>query len=78
MTATTTASDATELHAYTEVERLPPFLTTEEVATLLRVNPPTVCRWRLTGCGPRVTWLSPKIPRYQKADVLAWVSRQAS
>ena len=56
-----------------EIEQLPTFLTTEEVAGLLRVNRSTVCRWRLTGNGPRVTWLSAKIPRYQKSDVLHWV-----
>ena len=57
----------------TQIEQLPTFLTTEEVAGLLRVNRSTVCRWRLTGNGPRVTWLSTKIPRYQKSDVLSWV-----
>jgi hypothetical protein len=59
-------------------EQLPQFLTTEEVAALLRVNPSTVCRWRLTGHGPLVTWLSPHIPRYQKAHVLEWVKRIAA
>jgi hypothetical protein len=61
-----------------EWEQLPPFLTTEEVATLLRVNPSTVCRWRLSGKGPIVTWLSPHVPRYQKAHVLEWVKRIAA
>jgi hypothetical protein len=63
--------------ATTDIDSLPAFLTTEEVAGLLRVNPSTVCRWRLSGRGPRVTWLSAKIPRYQKADVLDWVHQLA-
>ena len=61
-----------------QIEHLPTFLTTEEVADLLRVNRSTVCRWRLAGCGPRVTWLSAKIPRYQKADVISWVRQLVS
>jgi hypothetical protein len=61
-----------------QIEHLPTFLTTEEVADLLRVNRSTVCRWRLSGCGPRVTWLSAKIPRYQKTDLLNWVRQLVS
>jgi hypothetical protein len=78
MTTASTAREPAERRAASDVELLPTFLTTEEVASLLRVNPSTVCRWRLAGSGPRVTWLSAKIPRYQKADVLEWVSHQAS
>jgi len=54
------------------------YLTTEEVATWLRVAPSTVCRWRLAGRGPRVTWLSPALPRYRKADVIAWLQGVAA
>lgn len=54
------------------------YLTTEEVATWLKVAPSTVCRWRLAGKGPRVTWLSPWLPRYRKADLLAWLQRSAA
>ncbi|MGF0115454.1 helix-turn-helix transcriptional regulator [Promicromonospora sp. Marseille-Q5078] len=54
------------------------YLTTEEVATWLKVAPSTVCRWRLAGKGPRVTWLSPSLPRYRKADLLAWLQRSAA
>lgn len=54
------------------------YLTTEEVATWLRVAPSTVCRWRLAGRGPRVTWLSPSLPRYRKADVIAWLQGVAA
>ena len=39
-------------------------LTTDEVAELLRVNRSTLSRWRSSGLGPRVTWLSPTVPRY--------------
>lgn len=54
------------------------YLTTEEVALWLRVAPSTVCRWRLAGKGPRVTWLSPSLPRYKKSDVFAWLEAVAS
>lgn len=54
------------------------YLTTEEVALWLRVAPSTVCRWRLAGRGPRVTWLSPSLPRYKKSDVFAWLEAVAS
>ena len=54
------------------------YLTTEEVAAWLRVAPSTVCRWRLAGTGPRVTWLSPSLPRYKKSDLFAWLEAAAS
>ncbi|WP_270889264.1 helix-turn-helix transcriptional regulator [Pedococcus sp. 5OH_020] len=78
MAAKTANPELTAEDAAKHLEHLPTFLTTEEVATLLRVNPSTVCRWRLTGNGPKVTWLSAKIPRYQKADVLNWVRQLVS
>jgi hypothetical protein len=78
MAAKTADSVLTAEDAARQLEHLPAFLTTGEVATLLRVNPSTVCRWRLTGGGPNVTWLSAKIPRYQKTDVLNWVHQLAS
>lgn len=54
------------------------FLTTEEVAAWLKVAPSTVCRWRLASKGPRVTWLSPSLPRYRRADVLVWLDQVAA
>ena len=53
-------------------------LTTSEVAALLRVNRSTLSRWRSLGIGPRVTWLSPSVPRYQRADVQDWLRRAAA
>lgn len=52
------------------LERL---LTSVEVARVLRVSSSTLCRWRQTGHGPRVTWLTPHSPRYQREDVEAWL-----
>jgi predicted DNA-binding transcriptional regulator AlpA len=54
------------------------FLTTEEVATWLKVAPSTVCRWRLAGKGPRVVWLSPSLPRYRRDDVVVWLDQAAA
>ena len=56
---------------------VPELLTTAEVSALLRVNRSTLSRWRSAGAGPRVTWLTANIPRYQRDDVIEWI-RQAS
>jgi predicted DNA-binding transcriptional regulator AlpA len=53
-------------------------LTTDEVARLLRVNRSTLSRWRSAGTGPRVTWLSPTVPRYQRTHVEAWLHQVAA
>jgi|SRR5512133_1864802 hypothetical protein len=57
---------------------LPVLLTTAEVAGLLRVDRSTLSRWRAHGTGPQVTWLTPTIPRYQRAHVLDWIQRGAA
>jgi predicted DNA-binding transcriptional regulator AlpA len=56
---------------------VPELLTTAEVSALLKVNRSTLSRWRSAGAGPRVTWLTANIPRYQRDDVIEWI-RQAS
>ena len=60
------------------VEPMVALMTTSEVAALLKVNRSTLSRWRSLGIGPRVIWLSPSIPRYQYADVVAWLRRAAA
>ena len=65
----------TENRASRDIDAL---LTTGEVAELLRVNRSTLSRWRSSGLGPRVTWLSPTVPRYQRADVADWLLRVAA
>lgn len=57
---------------------LPVLLTTAEVARMLRVDASTLSRWRMSGAGPQVTWLSPNLPRYQRVHVLAWLQRAAA
>jgi hypothetical protein len=54
---------------------LPILMTTDEVAELLHVNPSTVRRRRQAGGGPPVTWLGPRMPRYQRRHVTAWIER---
>lgn len=56
----------------------PEYLTSKEVAAWLRVSAATLCRWRQTGHGPRVTWLTPACPRYRRGDVEAWLKRAAA
>lgn len=58
----------------------PRFLTTEELALLLNVDPSTPYRWRRNGVGPR--WLKlgdgrQQAIRYRIEDVDAWLSECA-
>jgi hypothetical protein len=57
---------------------VPELLTTAEVAALLKVNRSTLSRWRSAGAGPRVTWLTANIPRYQRDDVIEWLRRASA
>lgn len=59
-------------------DTLPVLWTSREVADALKVTPSTLCRWRATGKGPRVYWLSPDSPRYRRSDVLAWLEEVAA
>lgn len=61
-----------------DIPRNDEYLTTEEVAAWVKVAPSTVCRWRLAGRGPRVTWLAPTLPRYRRTDVAAWLETVAA
>jgi hypothetical protein len=57
---------------------LPELMTTAEVASVLRVDRSTLSRWRSSGSGPRVTWLSSSCPRYQRNDMIEWLKRAAA
>ncbi|XGX79819.1 hypothetical protein LQK93_02636 [Terrabacter sp. BE26] len=57
---------------------LPVLLTSREVAAALQVSQATLSRWRQTGHGPRVVWLSPYAPRYRPEDVTKWLERMAA
>jgi excisionase family DNA binding protein len=48
------------------------FLTTAEVAALLRVNPSTVRRWRLDGVGPRFVMIG-TVYRYPASVLDEWI-----
>lgn len=61
-----------------EPQDLPVLLTTNEVAKALKVTPSTLCRWRATGKGPRVHWISPDSPRYRTDDVESWLEGVAA
>lgn len=56
---------------------IPELLTTAELAALLRIDRSTLSRWRTSGTGPRVTWLTPSTPRYQREDIVVWLRRAA-
>ena len=65
-------------HDHRPPEQTSSSLTTEEVATWLKVAPSTVCRWRMAGKGPRVVWLAPTLPRYRRADLTSWLEEVAA
>lgn len=71
-------STATPRHLTVAADDLPVMMTSREVAAALKVTPSTLCRWRATGKGPRVYWLSPDSPRYRLADVVAWLEEVAA
>ena len=52
-------------------------LRTSEVAAMLAVSQPTLCRWRLQGTGPRWADLN-GLPRYRRDDVEAWVKEKVT
>lgn len=64
--------------AAVEKPDLPEYLTTAEVSAWIRVSPATLCRWRQSGHGPRVTWMAPACPRYLRSDVQAWLDQAAA
>ncbi len=57
-----------------EIDRL---LKTEAVAEWLAVSKSTLVRWRQSGKGPRVVWLSEDLPRYRASDVRRWLNQRA-
>ena len=63
---------------WTGDRELPMLMTTAQVAEMVQVNRSTLSRWRATGTGPRVLWLSPSMPRYRRADVADWLRRSAA
>jgi predicted site-specific integrase-resolvase len=63
---------------YRTTSDLPELMTTAEVASVLRVDRSTLSRWRSSGSGPRVTWLSSSCPRYQRNDVVEWLNLAAA
>ena len=48
------------------------FLTTEEVATMLKIGKSTLEQMRLKGGGPRFFKFGPRAIRYRIADIVAW------
>lgn len=52
-------------------------LTRAEVARMLRVSTPTLSRWAAAGEGPPVVWLAGRVPRYDRAAVVAWLAARA-
>lgn len=52
---------------------MPELMTREEVAALLRVHETTLSRWAAEGKGPPCIYVASRVPRYRRADVLAYV-----
>ena len=55
------------------MQELSSFLTTKEVATLLRIAPQTLEKARSTGLGPQIPFVKVgRSVRYARGDVRAW------
>lgn len=54
---------------------LPTYLTTNEVADLLRTSPETCRYWRHIGYGPKSLKAGRRV-LYDEADVMAWIASQ--
>lgn len=50
------------------------YMTSREVASVLKISTATLCRLRQTGQGPPVVWLTDNCPRYRWSDVEAWAA----
>jgi hypothetical protein len=48
---------------------------TAQAALLLGVEPRTLASWRSRHVGPAVVRLSPRVIRYRRGDVLAYIER---
>ena len=55
----------------------PQFMTSEEVATFLRVSPDRVYQWRKEGIGPKYHRPTGRLLRYHVDDVVAWMTEVA-
>lgn len=53
-------------------------LKSEAVAIWLAVSKSTLVRWRQSGLGPPVVWLSDDLPRYRMSDVQRWLDSKAA
>lgn len=53
-------------------------MTAKEVAGMLRVDPSTLWRWRQQGVGPIPIYLRPRVPRYRRAEVLAFIQARGA
>ena len=52
------------------------FLTTKEVADLLRISPRTLENWRQRGGGPPYRVISQRLVRYSREELMVWVRAQ--
>ena len=52
------------------------WLTSREVAHLLRVHEATLAAWRMQGRGPAFTKLARSAVRYRSSDIDAWMSER--
>ena len=56
------------------IDQMPELLTRGETARLLKVTPQTLRAWQEHGHGPRPIALSPKVVRYRRDDVAAFLT----
>ncbi len=53
-------------------------LSTVDAAALLDISPRTLEGWRLRNTGPKFSRLGPRIVRYVRGDLVAWMEQNSS
>lgn len=55
---------------------IPDLLTSAEAATIIGVSNETMFRWRKDGMGPKYVQPTPRVVRYRREDVLAFLEQE--
>ncbi|MCB9892723.1 MAG: helix-turn-helix domain-containing protein [Planctomycetes bacterium] len=77
MTLEELSQQIAELRAIVLRTNIPDLLTSAEAATIIGVSNETMFRWRKDGQGPAYVQPTPRVVRYRREDVLAFIEQGA-